>query len=34
MEDLVVKIENVNGDNVVSSRVIAEQLGKEHKRVL
>lgn len=34
MEELVVKIENVNGENVVSSRVIAEQLGKEHKRVL
>jgi anti-repressor protein len=34
MGELVVKIENVNGENVVSSRVIAEQLGKEHKRVL
>lgn len=34
MEELVVKIENVNGENVVSSRVIAEQMGKEHKDVL
>jgi anti-repressor protein len=33
MEELVVKIENVNGENVVSSRVIAEQLGKEHSDV-
>lgn len=33
MEDLIVKIENVNGENVVSSRVIAEQLGKEHSDV-
>ncbi len=29
MLDLVVKIENVNGINVVSSRVVAEQLGKD-----
>lgn len=34
MENLVVKIENVNGENVVSSRIIAEQMGKEHKDVL
>lgn len=33
MENLVAKIENVNGENVVSSRVIAEQMGKEHKDV-
>ncbi|MGL5780248.1 phage antirepressor KilAC domain-containing protein [Cetobacterium sp.] len=30
----LVRIENVNGLNVVSSRVVAEQLGKEHKHVL
>ncbi|MGL4450624.1 MAG: Rha family transcriptional regulator, partial [Sarcina sp.] len=30
----LVRIENVNGLNVVSSRVVAEQLGKEHKNVL
>ena len=32
--ELVIKIENKDGINVVSSRVIAEQLGKEHKHVL
>lgn len=31
---LIVKIENINGQLVVSSRVIAEQLGKQHKHVL
>ena len=30
----LVRIENVNGLNVVSSRVVAEQLGKEHKNVI
>jgi Rha family phage regulatory protein len=30
----LVNIQNVNGVNVVSSRVVAEQLGKEHKHVL
>lgn len=30
----MVKIENKNGNLVVSSRVVAEQLGKEHKNVL
>lgn len=30
----MVKIENKNGNLVVSSRVVAEQLGKEHRRVL
>ena len=34
MNELVVKIENVNGENVVSSREVAEKLGKEHKNVL
>lgn len=34
MNELTVKIENVNGQLVVSSRVIAEQLGKQHKHVL
>ena len=33
MLDLVVQIENVNGINMVSSRVIAQQLGKEHSDV-
>ena len=34
MSDLVeVKIENVSGRNVVSSRVVAEQLGKNHSDV-
>lgn len=32
--NLVVKIENVNGQLVVSSRVVAEQLGKEHSKVI
>lgn len=32
--NLVVKIENVNGQLVVSSRVVAEQLEKQHKHVL
>lgn len=31
---MIVKVEKVNGINVVSSRVVAEQLGKEHKRVM
>lgn len=30
----LVNIENVNGKLVVSSRVVAEQLGKEHKHVI
>lgn len=30
----LVQIENKNGNLVVSSRVVAEQLGKEHKNVL
>lgn len=30
----LVQIENKNGNLVVSSRVVAEQLGKEHRRVL
>lgn len=34
MNDLIIKIENVNGENVVSSRVIAEQLGKRHDNIL
>lgn len=34
MNELVVKIEERNGVNVVSSRVVAEQLGKEHKNVI
>ena len=34
MLDLVVQIENVNGKNVVSSRVIAQQLGKRHADVV
>lgn len=34
MNELTVKIENVNGQLVVSSRVIAEQLGKEHSKVI
>lgn len=32
--DIVVNIQKHNGLNVVSSRVVAEQLGKEHKNVL
>lgn len=32
--NLVVKIENNNGINVVSSRIVAEQLGKEHSDVM
>lgn len=35
MNELIkVKIETKDGVNVVSSRVIANQLGKEHKHVL
>ena len=34
MTNIIAKIENVNGELVVSSRVIAEQLGKEHRGVL
>lgn len=34
MQNLEIVINNVNGQNVVSSRTIAEQLGKEHKNVL
>lgn len=34
MKDLIVKIENKDGILVVSSRVIAEQLGKRHSDVL
>ena len=34
MTGIIAKIENVNGELVVSSRVIAEQLGKEHRGVL
>lgn len=34
MENLIVKIESKNGLNVVSSRIVAEQLGKEHKNVI
>lgn len=34
MKNLEIVINNVNGQNVVSSRTIAEQLGKEHKNVL
>ncbi|WP_068449223.1 Rha family transcriptional regulator [Caviibacter abscessus] len=30
----LIKIENVNGINVVSSRIIAEQLNKEHSKVI
>ena len=29
-----IKIENINGINVVSSRIIAEQLGKQHNNVI
>jgi len=34
MNDLIVKVENKDGKLVVGSRVIAEQLNKEHKDVL
>ena len=34
MRTLEIVINNVNGQNVVSSRIIAEQLGKEHGKVL
>ena len=34
MNELIIKVENVNGRLVVSSRVVAEQLGKQHKHVL
>ena len=34
MGELIAKIENVNGILVVSSRVIAKQLGKKHKNVI
>ena len=34
MEMITAKIENRDGKLVVGSRVIAEQLGKEHKHVL
>ncbi|MGL5123099.1 MAG: phage antirepressor KilAC domain-containing protein [Fusobacteriaceae bacterium] len=34
MNKLIVQIENNNGINVVSSRVVAEQLGKEHSDVM
>ena len=34
MNNLTVIINNVNGKPMVSSRVVAEQLGKEHKRVM
>ena len=33
MNELIVKVENVNGRLVVSSRVVAEQLGKDHQDV-
>ncbi len=33
MTNIIAKIENVNGELVVSSRVIAEQLGKRHDNV-
>lgn len=33
-KDVVIKIKNVNGVNVVSSRVVAEQLKKEHSDVM
>lgn len=33
MNELVVKVENVDGRLVVSSRVVAEQLGKDHQDV-
>lgn len=32
--EIIAKIENINGQNVVSSRVVAEQLGKEHSKVI
>lgn len=34
MTDIIAKIENVNGELVVSSRVIAEQFNKQHSHVL
>ncbi|WP_261790213.1 Rha family transcriptional regulator [Fusobacterium polymorphum] len=34
MGELIAKIENINGILVVSSRVIAKQLGKRHEKVL
>lgn len=34
MGELITKIENINGILVVSSRVIAKQLGKNHKNVI
>ena len=34
MTNIIAKIENVNGELVVSSRVIAEQLGKRHDHVI
>lgn len=34
MNELIVKVENVNGKLVVSSRVVAGQLGKAHDKVI
>ena len=34
MTNIIAKIENVNGELVVSSRVVAEQLRKRHSDVL
>ena len=34
MTNIIAKIENVNGELVVSSRIIAEQLGKRHDHVI
>ena len=31
---MLVKVEKINGVNVVSSRVVAEQLGKEHHDII
>ena len=34
MTDIIANIENVNGELVVSSKVIAEQFNKQHSHVL
>lgn len=34
MTNIIAKIENINGELVVSSRVIAEQFNKQHSHVL
>ena len=34
MTNIIAKIENINGELVVSSRVISDQLGKRHSDML